>query len=119
MVIYAFEGAYELYVKDTVADAEGYFEAIDIENDEYVFFADDGTVIAPSVRTGRVVLTPTAQVRAEELRDRLRTYLSHPRVAIDPALADDPVALGKMLLERKRASQRPHRLLGWLDRRGN
>ncbi|MFI5898211.1 hypothetical protein ACIA5D_49840 [Actinoplanes sp. NPDC051513] len=93
--------------------AEGYFEAIDVEDDEYVFFGADGTVISPSVRDGRVVLTPTDEKRPGELRMRLRAYLEHPRVAMDPALADEPVALADLLMEKERASSWP-RWPAWL-----
>ncbi|MCV2490289.1 hypothetical protein OF117_13030 [Geodermatophilus sp. YIM 151500] len=74
--VFTFEGPTELYVHTSVAEAEGYFEAIDVENDEYVFFGDDGTVLRPYVRNGRVVLTPTGGKRPDELRRRLRTYVA-------------------------------------------
>jgi hypothetical protein len=35
---------------------------------------------------------------AEELRQRLRTFLMHSCVAMDPALADDPAALADLLI---------------------
>ena len=73
----AFEGSNEVYVCESLAHAEGYFEAIDVENDEYVFIGADGTVIRPSVRNGRVVLTPMGERRPLELRRRLRIYLEH------------------------------------------
>ena len=111
-MIYAFEGSFELYVNESLTDAENYFEAIDVENDEFDFFAGDGTVIDSAVRDGRVVLTLTGEHRPEELRARLRTYLSQPRVAMDPALADDPIALGVLLLERERVGEHS----GWLSR---
>ncbi len=113
MAIYTFEGPTELYVHPSLKAAEGYFEAIDVENDEYVFFGDDGTIIEPSVRDGQVVLAPTPEKRPQELRERLRTYLMQPSLAMDPTLADEPVALAVLLLERERA----HRESGWLARR--
>jgi hypothetical protein len=116
MKVYTFEGPHEMYVSESLAYAEGFFEAIDVENDEYVFFGADGTVIRPSVRAGRVVLTPMGERRLIELQNRLRTYLDQPRVALDPALADDPLELADLLIERERA-QRRHRLPGWLRRR--
>jgi hypothetical protein len=105
--IFGFEGAHEAFVLDSLTD--GGIEAVDVENEEYVFFGDDGTVIEAAVRDGRVVLTPTGVQRGEELRERLRTYLSQPRVAMDRALADDPVALAPMLRERERATEWPRR----------
>jgi hypothetical protein len=110
--IFGFAGPYEVFVLDSLTAAGGQIEAIDVENEEYVFFADDGAVIDAAVRDGHVVLTPTGVQRGEELRKRLRAYLSHPRVAMDPALADDPVALGGMLRERERAGEWPR----WLAR---
>jgi hypothetical protein len=70
MKVYAFEGPHEVNVFGSMALAEDYFEAIDVENDEYVFFGADGTLIKPSVRHGRVVLTPTAEKQPVELRGR-------------------------------------------------
>lgn len=64
---------------------------------------DDGTVLVPSVRDCRSVLTLTEPKRPEELRERLRTYLNRPTSAIDPARSDDPVALGTLRLDRERA----------------
>ena len=112
MAILTFEGPTVLYVHASVADAEGYFEAIDVENDEYVFFGDDGTVVQPSVRGGWVILTPTDEKRSDDLRERLRTYLVQSSLALDPALASDTVGLATRLLEEERA----HSRTGWLGR---
>jgi hypothetical protein len=112
MAIYAFEGPTVLYVHPSATAAERYFEAIDVENDEYVFFGDDGTAIHPSVRDGRVVLTPTEENRVEELRRRLQAYLRQDSVAMDPALADDTAGLAVFLLERERGPSNR----GWLAR---
>lgn len=111
MAVYTFEGPSVLYVHPSLADAEGYFEAIDVVNDEYVFFGQDGAVIQPSVESGRVVLTATHEQRVDELRQRLRTYLNYSG-EVDPALADDTVALARLLLERERGFQESR----WLSR---
>ncbi len=113
MRIYAFEGPHEVHASESLAAAEGYFEAIDVANDEYVFFGEDGTVISPSVRDEHVVLSPTHEKRPEELRERLRTFLVQPRVAMDPALADDPAALADLLVEEERLRRWP-RWPDWL-----
>jgi hypothetical protein len=113
MRIYAFEGPHEVIASESLAAAEGDFEAVDVENDEYVFFGDDGTVISPSLQGGRVVLTPTSEKRPEELRERLRTFLVQSRVAMDPALADAPAALAGLLIEKEHARRWP-RLPAWL-----
>ncbi len=57
MRIYAFEGPHEVHASESLAAAEGDFEAIDVDDDEYVFFGHDGTVIDPSTHDERVVLT--------------------------------------------------------------
>jgi hypothetical protein len=56
-----------LTVFGSSARAESYLEATDVENDEYVFFGADGTSITPSVRDGRVALTPTVEKQPVEL----------------------------------------------------
>jgi hypothetical protein len=117
MAVFTFEGPTVLYVHRSVPEAEGYFEPIDVENDEYVFFGADGTPIRPSVRDGRVVLTPTVENRSGELRERLRQYLARPGMAMDGARADDPVALAGFLLERERGRRRAGRLGRILGRR--
>jgi hypothetical protein len=107
MKVYAFEGPHEVYVFGSTALAEDYFEAIDVENDEYVFFGADGTLIEPSVRDGRVVLTLTAEQQPVELRARLRTYLQHSRVAEDLELAENPSALADLLMEDEQTLRWP------------
>jgi hypothetical protein len=96
-----------VYVFGSLALAEDYFEAVDVENDEYVFFGADGTLIEPSVRHGRVVMTPTAERQPVELRARLRTYLQHSRVATDIERADDPSALADLLMEDEQTLRWP------------
>lgn len=126
MRIYAFERPYhpvifrrgtvvqEIYACQSLAVAEEFFEAIDVADDEFVFFGDDGTVISASVTDdSRVVLTPTGERRPDELRQRLRSYLTQPRVGLDPALADDPAMLAELLIERQRAQRWPR----WPGRR--
>ncbi|WP_433727924.1 hypothetical protein ACQP2Y_13655 [Actinoplanes sp. CA-051413] len=56
-----------LTVFGSSARAESYLEATDVENDEYVSFGADGTSITPSVRDGRVALTPTVEKQPVEL----------------------------------------------------
>ncbi|MGY1702819.1 hypothetical protein [Geodermatophilus sp. SYSU D00766] len=111
LAVYTFEGPSVLYVHPSLAAAEGYFEAIDVENDEYIFFGQDGTVIQPSVEAGRVVLTASPQQRANELQQRLRTYLDHSG-RLDPRLADDTVSLAQLLLDQERAFRESR----WLSR---
>ncbi len=107
--VYTFEGPSVLYVHPSSAAAEGYFEAIDVENDEYLFSGQDGTVVQPSVEGGRVVLTATSEQQADELRQRLRTHLDHSG-ELDPALADDTVFLAQVLLDQEREFRESRRL---------
>lgn len=116
MRVYAFEGPSIVYACESLTYAEDYFEAIDVENDEYVFFGADGTVIGPSIRDGRVVLTPRNEKRPEELRTRLRTYLEYLDLAMSPSLADDPATLADLLIEQERARSWP-RWPAWLRTR--
>ncbi|NEM05176.1 hypothetical protein [Geodermatophilus normandii] len=119
LAVYTFEGPSVLYVHPSIAAAESSFEAIDVENDEYIFFGQDGTVIQPSVKAGRVVLTAIPEQRADELRQRLRTYLDHSG-RLDPKLADDTVSLAQLLLDQERAfreSRWPSRFSRALTRR--
>lgn len=109
MKVYAFEGPHEAYVFSSLAHAEVYFEAVDVENDEYVFFSADGTSISSSVRDGRVVLTPTTEQHLVELSARLSAYLQHPRVAMKAELADDPLALADLLAQREQTPRRRRR----------
>jgi len=119
MAVHTFEGPSVLHVHPPLAAAEGHFEAIDVENDEHVFFGQDGTVLQPSVNRDRVVLTATREQRVDELRQRLRVHLSYSG-QVDPALADDPVSLARLLPDRERAFQEsrwPSRLSRLLVRR--
>jgi hypothetical protein len=113
MKVFAFEGTSVVYACGSLTEAEEYFEAIDVEDDEYVFFGADGTVVSTSVVDGRVVLTATERRSPGELRRRLRAYLEHPGLTLDPALAEDPAALADVLMERQRASTWP-RWPAWL-----
>jgi hypothetical protein len=107
MRIFAFEGPDEVYATQSLDAAGGFFEAIDVENEEYVFFGDDGTVIMSELQGGRVVLIPKGDKRPGELRQRLRTVLAHPRMAMDPVLAEDPAMLADLLIARNQARRSP------------
>ena len=112
MRIFVFEGPNNLYPFESGSAAGGYLEAIDVEEEEYVAFGDDGTVMRLSVSDGRVVVTPTAERRPDELRERLRVYLSQTRAEADPALAEDPAALAEFLVEL----EHPRRRSPWFRR---
>ena len=101
--VFAFEGPHEVVVSESLSAAEGEFEAIDVENDEFDFFREDGTAIQATTVGQHVVLKLLDDRRPEELRERLRVFLMQPSVALDPDLADDPraAALGLLRLQRK------------------
>jgi len=82
------------------------------------FFAEDGTVLRAIAEGDQVRLTTTTERRLDELRDRLRTYLQHPAVGLDPALADHPVFAAQALVDSQWRA-RPFQWFPWLDRRLN
>jgi hypothetical protein len=55
MRVFAFEGPHEVHACEPLAAAGGCLEAIDVANDQYVFFGEDGTVISPSVQDERML----------------------------------------------------------------
>jgi hypothetical protein len=63
------------------------------------FFAVDGTVLRASAEGYEVRLEPTDEKDLERLKSGLRTFLSSPRVRMDPALADDPARAAEVLVE--------------------
>jgi hypothetical protein len=114
--VFIFEGN-DLQVHPSLQRAADAVEPIDVENGEFDFFAEDGTVlVGETPPEGRVVLRPTPERRPDELRERLRRYLSHPGVALDQSLADDPIALAQAVLDRE-WEQRWFKWFPWLDRR--
>ncbi len=115
--VFVFEGG-DLAVFPSLEKAAGSVEAIDVENDEYDFFGDDGTLLRPEVQGLQVMLHVTDKQRPVELRERLREYLAHPRVALDATLADDPVAAAQVILQAG-WGRRPFRWFPWLDKRLN
>lgn len=100
----------------SVPAAEGDIEVYDINR--FAIFGDDGTVFAADAHQYKVRLLPTPESRPDELRSRLRSYLSEPAVDLDPSLADSPRALAQVLIDREWAV-RPFRWFPWLDRRVN
>lgn len=97
----------------SIADAEGGSEIYDIEG--YQYFDAEGTVLDATADGYRVRLVPTAERRLDELRGRLDAYLRHPRVGIDPALANDPRRVAALLIGRQREQVWP-RWPKWLHR---
>jgi hypothetical protein len=115
--VFVFEGT-DLSVHQSLERAAQWVEAIDVDNGEFDFFADDGTVLTAVTHDDQVTLRETEERRPEDLRERLHRYLSDPRVALDPALADDAVAAAQAILDRD-WERRPFRSFPWLDRRAH
>jgi hypothetical protein len=109
---------------ESTAAAEGYIEAIDVENGVYdkldsrsglhgAVYAVDGRVINARVRDGVVALVITTQHDVADLRSRLADAAERGLVTGDPS---DPVAVARALLQAQWNSRWPQRPR-WLDRR--
>ena len=92
--IFIFDGG-DLAVWPDIRSAEGWLEVYDL--DTLKFFAANGTILRAKAHGYAVRLEATSETDPEELRSKLRTFLSSPRVGIDPALADDPVRAAEIL----------------------
>jgi hypothetical protein len=85
--IFSFDGG-DLAVYPDLPSAERGTEVYDI--DSLDFFASDGTRLKASAEGYKVRLQPSSQRDPDELRSRLRDFLSTPAAGLDPGLADDP-----------------------------
>ena len=97
--IFIFDGG-DLSVERDVRSAEGSVEIYDI--DTLRFFAVDGTILRASAEGYRVRLEATTESDLDGLKSELRTYLSHPQVGLDPALADSPAQAAEVLIPPRR-----------------
>jgi hypothetical protein len=113
--VFIFEGQ-DVDVRASLEAAARSVEAIDVDNGEYDFFADDGTLLEARTAGGVVTLRPTTERRPKELRERLRRYLEHPRVRLDIKLADDPIVFAQTVFD-DRWRRRSFQWFPWLDRR--
>lgn len=95
----------DVTVFPSVAKAESGVEVHDIE--KLVFLDSGGDVLVASADGYRVKLTATEECRSDELRSRLRVFLSHPTVNLDPAMADDPAEVAVVLMKRQKAALWP------------
>jgi hypothetical protein len=102
----------DLNVIESPERAQGWMEAIDVENGEYVaIYRQDGTRLVPTVVDGRVVLSATDEVDPRALAALLRAYASRwPSVP----QTQDPASFAAAWLERR---PRP-RIAAWLRRVG-
>jgi hypothetical protein len=95
--VFAFDGG-DLAVFPDLASAERGTEVYDIQGLD--FFSSDGTRLAASAEGYAVTLEVTAQKDPDELRSRLRDFLSAPVVGLDPGLADDPPEAARAIMNR-------------------
>ena len=86
-------------------DLAAYADVRAAENDTEIFDIDslqfvraDGTLLRATARGYAVHLEPTNQRDEEALKERLRAFLSHPKVGMDPGLADDPARAAAALM---------------------
>lgn len=85
--VFLFDRDKDLNVFATQAQAEGWMEAIDVEDGEYLIaYRADGTCLVPAADGARVVLAQTGDVEPAVLRDRLRDYAA--RVSLAPRTTD-------------------------------
>jgi hypothetical protein len=99
----------------SLADAEGYMEAIDVENGEYeAIYTLDGRVVTAATASDRVVLTVSAERDEDDLDGRLREWAKHAPELGD--LLEDRVAVANRLLLDEWAVRWPKRPK-WLARR--
>lgn len=112
--VFIFDGA-DVAVQLSAEDAARWLEPVDIDDGACDFIGEDGTVYRPSVVDGLVRLTATAEKRPDELRRRLREFLSHPNVGLEPDLANEPGEVAVVLAKRQRAETWPRRPK-WLNR---
>ena len=113
--VFVFEGL-DVDVHPSIERAAASVEAIDVDNGEFDFYTDDGTVLKAETRDGEVLLRPAGERKREELCERLRLYLVHPRVSLDPSFADDPLVFAQSVFD-ERWQRRSFQWFPRLDRR--
>jgi hypothetical protein len=80
----------EVFAFFSYARAARTISVYSIEEDEYVFYADDGTLLVASVVDDRTTFTPTGVVRRDELLQHLRSFTQ--RTSVEVIDRDDPTA---------------------------
>jgi hypothetical protein len=76
----------------SIGDAVRGMHVYSIEDDEFAFYTDEGTVLEAEVVDGRIHLQPSDEVQADELLTRLRQFVLRRGITIDAEDADDPTA---------------------------
>lgn len=103
--VFLFDRDGDLNVFKTQAQAEGWMEAIDVRNGEYVVaYRADGTCLVPTTDGQQVVLVPTEQTEQTEhqnLEDRLQDYAA--RVPTAPRATNPETFAREWLAPRSRS----------------
>jgi len=63
-----------------------------VEDDEFVFYTDEGVVLDASVVDQRIVFHPTETIRLDQLLSQLREFVTRRGIKVDSADEDDPAA---------------------------
>ncbi len=113
--VFVLEGS-DISAYPSIEAAAAAFEVHDIK--DLTYLTDDGTVLQAMAEGYMIRLTPTAERRPDELRNRLRAHLEDSAVGLDPGLADDPVSAAQALIDLHWGARR-FRWFPWLDRRLN
>jgi hypothetical protein len=108
--------SHDVFAFPSLDRAAGSVESYDVESGEYEFFADDGTVLEPTVvERFKVVLKPTSRRDLERLMEHLRAWISAAHISIAPD-ETDPVVLARAISDTHWRARRPSKP-GWLRRR--
>ena len=81
-----------------VRSAADYVEVYDIVS--LRFYRADGVIVKAIAHGYRVHLEPTEERDEEGLKAELRKFLGHPRVGLDPSLADNPAEAAVVLMQQ-------------------
>jgi len=76
----------------SAGEAKRRMHVYSVEDDEFAFYTDEGTVLAATVVDDRIVLRPTDQQRLGELVESLKEFANRRGITIDDEDADDPTA---------------------------
>lgn len=113
--VFVFDGG-DLSVHDSLESAAISLEAIDVENGEFDFYTDDGTVVAATVTGEHVFLAPTTTGRQQEFLDRLDRFLLAVDAPAEVRSAPDVIDKAQYVVDLNWGRRWPKRP-AWLARR--
>lgn len=76
----------------SVGEAARRMHVYSVEEDEFVFYTDEGAVLAASIENDHIVLRPTEHERPDELLEALKEFANRRGIKVDAEDADDPTA---------------------------